>query len=202
MKTSFLESQAKLFAIAESQSGLFTAKQAHEAGYDQTNHSYHVRAGNWQREHRGIFRLTHFPTPERSDLIIWSLWSRNRKDQPQGVYSHQTALSIYDLSDLMPAKLHMTVPPTFRKNSKTPPILVLHYANLSPQETEERQGYRLTRPIQTFLDLMNQGEVSKEMLSKTFLEAKARGLITEMDLEKNRHHLSFLTNRKYPLKKK
>jgi len=94
MKRSSKESQARLFAIAEAQGGFFTAKQAEDAGFDRTHHAYHLRVGNWQRKHRGIYRLAQFPMPDRSDLILWSLWSRNRDDQAQGVYSHQTALSI------------------------------------------------------------------------------------------------------------
>ncbi|HYI96135.1 MAG TPA: hypothetical protein VEX68_21505 [Bryobacteraceae bacterium] len=31
----------------------------------------------------------------------------------EGVYSHQTARILYELSDLNPAKLHLTVPPAF-----------------------------------------------------------------------------------------
>ena len=78
MKRSSHESEARLFAVAESQGGYFTAKQAEEAGFDRTNHTYHVRAGNWEREHRSIFRLAHYPANERPDLVLWSLWSRDR----------------------------------------------------------------------------------------------------------------------------
>jgi predicted transcriptional regulator of viral defense system len=182
MKRSPRDSQARLFAVAEAQGGFFTAKQAEDAGFDRTHHAYHVRTGNWQREHRGIYRLTRFPMPERPDLILWSLWSRNRDDQAQGIYSHQTALSIYDLSDVMPAKLHMTVPRSFRRSAEIPSILILHYDNLSADEVEEREGYRVTRPIRAIVDL--RGEVSDELLSQAFTEAKARGLITGADIER------------------
>jgi predicted transcriptional regulator of viral defense system len=198
MKRSSKESQAKLFAIAEGQGGFFTAKQAEEAGFDRTHHAYHVRVGNWQREHRGVFRLAQFPVPERSDLVLWSLWSRNREDHVQGVYSHQTALSIYDLSDLMPAKLHMTVPLKFRRSADIPSIVVLHYDDLPAYEVEEREGYRLTRPIRTIVDVSNQREVSSEILSKAFTEATVRGLVTGQDIELYRDRLPafLLTNRK------
>lgn len=187
MKRSSKESQARLFAIAEAQGGFFTAKQAEEVGFDRTHHTYHVRVGNWQREHRGIYRLAQFPIPERADLILWSLWSRNRTDNAQGVYSHQTALSIYDLSDLMPTKLHMTVPSHFRRSADIPSILVLHYGDLSGDEIEEREGYRVTRPIRAIVDVGQ--DVSSAILSQAFSEAKARGLVTEMDVEHYRDKL-------------
>jgi predicted transcriptional regulator of viral defense system len=195
MKRSHKDAQAKLFAVAELQGGFFTAKQAEEAGFDRTHHAYHVQTGNWEREYRGIYRLTRFPMPERSDLILWSLWSRNRDDQVQGVYSHQTALSIYDLSDIMPAKLHMTVPNGFRRSAEIPPILVLHYDDLSGDEIEERNGYRVTRPIRAIVDV--RGKISDELFTQAFREAKTRGLITEPDIERYSNRLpGFFSGRK------
>jgi predicted transcriptional regulator of viral defense system len=107
---SHLEASRRLFDLAEQQQGFFTTKQAKAAGFAENTHPYHVHAGNWVREHRGIYRLALFPAPDRPDLVLWSLWSRNRKEEIEGVYSHQTALRLHELSDLNPAKLHMTVP--------------------------------------------------------------------------------------------
>jgi predicted transcriptional regulator of viral defense system len=195
MKRSSKDSEARLFAIAETQGGFFTAKQAEDAGFDRTHHAYHVQTGNWQREHRGIYRLTRFPMPERPDLILWSLWSRNRDDEIQGTYSHQTALSVYDLSDVMPAQMHMTVPRSFRRSAEIPPILVLHYDDLSADEIEQREAYRVTRPIRTIVDV--RGGVPAEVLSQAFTNAKARGLITSADIERYHNSLpDFLRGRK------
>jgi len=116
------------------------------------------------------------------DLILWSLWSRNRDDQAQGIYSHQTALSIYDLSDVMPAKLHMTVPRSFRRNAEIPPVLILQHEDISAGEVEEREGYRVTSPIRTIVDVRH--EVSNNVLSQAFNEAKTRGLVTGADVER------------------
>lgn len=178
MRRSFQESQARLFAVAEAQGGFFTAKQAEAAGFDRTNHAYHVRSGKWTREYRGIYRLKQFPLAPDSDLILWSLWSRGRDDEPQGVYSHETALRIFDLSDNMPAKLHMTVPSKFRRGAEIPAILVLHHADLAPADVEEREGFRVTRPMRTILDLLAAGGLPQDLLKQAFDEAKNRGLIT------------------------
>jgi predicted transcriptional regulator of viral defense system len=196
MKRSSQESDARLFAVAESQGGYFTAKQAEEAGFDRTNHAYHVRAGNWEREHRGIFRLVHFPASKHPDMVRWSLWSRNRQDHALGVYSHQTALSIHDLSDLMPSKLHMTVPVKFRRNSQIPPVIVLHHADLPAGAIEDREGFRVTSPMRTLLDLGESQELSPGLLAQAFAEARKRGLITESEVRKYRRKLpSFLFQR-------
>ncbi len=91
--------------------------QAKAAGLAENTHPYHVQVNNWIREHRGIYRLAMFPVAEHPDLVKWSLWSRNRNEITEGVYSHQTSLGFFELSDLNPAKLHLTVPTRFRRNS-------------------------------------------------------------------------------------
>src|SRR5713226_2847690 len=137
------EAAKRLYEIAEGQQGFFTTKQAKAVGFAENTHPYHVQVGNWIREYRGIYRLANFPQSERPDLMLWSLWSRNRAEAVQGVYSHATALSIYDLSDLMPEKLHMTVPTGFRRNSRIPRVLVLHYDDLPERDSEVVRGVRV-----------------------------------------------------------
>jgi hypothetical protein len=86
-------------------------------------------------------------------LALWSLWSSNRKEEVEGVYSHQTAISLFNLSDLNPAKLHMTVPMSFRRNSEIPGILVLHYADLPASDVQTGPGYKITRPLRTAIEV-------------------------------------------------
>ena len=169
----------RLFEIAERQQGDFTAKQAEAAGFDEKNHYYHVRCGNWIRECRGVYRLSKFPITERPDMIAWSLWSRDRTDKPQGVYSHETALSFYNLSDLNPPKLHMTVPPDFRRSAPIPQVLVLHRGILYEDEIEDARGFWVTKPLKTIADLVAAGYVEDTFLRQAAREALQRGLISQ-----------------------
>jgi predicted transcriptional regulator of viral defense system len=173
-----------LYEAAEPQYGFFTAKQAKEAGYDESKHAYHVRAGNWIREHRGIYRLRHFPSPERPDLMLWFLWSRDRSDVPQGAYSHQTALSLYDLSDVNPARLHLTVPRNFRRNSAIPKALVLHKADLGPADSQDILGVRATTPLRSIADLIAEGKTDRKLLRQAVTEGLARGLVSRRQIER------------------
>src|SRR3984957_9164508 len=123
-----------LFGVAEGQQGYFTAKQAAVAGYQLGSQAHHAKSGNWLRVERGIYRLAHFPQSSEEQLVIYALWSRNRAGETEGVYSHQTALSIHELSDANPARLHMTVPASFRRRAKAPEILALHRATLGEKD--------------------------------------------------------------------
>jgi len=176
--------ERRLFEIAEGQQGFFTAKQAKAAGFAENTHPYHVQAGNWIREHRGIYRLALFPAPEHPDLVKWALWSKNRDEVMEGVYSHQTALSLHELSDLNPARLHMTVPPHFRRNSEIPAILVLHCAELAGEDIQTTQGFKYTRPLRTILDLVEADTVERTFLRQALRQALDRGLITRSEVKR------------------
>jgi predicted transcriptional regulator of viral defense system len=171
-----------LFEIAEGQQGYFTAKQAAFAGYRLGSQAHHVKSGNWVRVERGIYRLARFPHSPEEQLVIYSLWSRNRTGAPEGVYSHQTALSIQNLSDVNPAKLHMTVPATFRRTAKTPKILVLHRGTLSEKDVEQRHGFAVTRPFHAIVDLAGAESVSREIIEQALTEGRQRGLITGREI--------------------
>jgi predicted transcriptional regulator of viral defense system len=118
------------------------------------------------RVERGIYRLARFPQSAEEQMVIYALWSRNRAGHPEGVYSHQTALSIHELSDVNPAKLHVTVPTTFRRKAKTPEILVLHRAILDKKDFEQRQGFAVTRPLRTIADLAAAESVSRDIIEQ------------------------------------
>ncbi|MBU0715067.1 MAG: hypothetical protein KJ964_06895 [Verrucomicrobia bacterium] len=167
-----------LWETADSQGGYFTAKQAIKAGFADNTHPYHVRVGNWLRGCRGVYRLTKYPRGDDGQLILWYLWSRSRADQPQGVYSHLTALRIHELSDAMPSRLDMTVPPNFRRNSPIPRVLTLHRALLEESDIQGMPGFKVTTPFRTVLDIVEAGTVSREIVGQAIREARARGLMT------------------------
>ena len=180
-----------LFEIAEGQQGYFTAKQAAEAGYQLGSQAHHVKSGNWVRVERGIYRLARFPQSAEEQLVIYALWSRNRAGEPEGVYSHQTALSIHELSDVNPAKLHMTVPAAFRRRAKTPKILVLHRASLNEKDIEQRQGFAVTRPLRAIADVAGAESVSRDIIEQALTEGRQRGLITVREMSELSRHGHF-----------
>jgi predicted transcriptional regulator of viral defense system len=174
------ENARRLYQIAAAQGGYFTAAQARKAGYAYSQQHFHVSRGNWLRIDRGVFRLHNFPTGEREDLVLWSLWSRNRKGVPQAVVSHGTALTVHELSDVMPALVHLTVPPGFRKEVR--PGCVIHKADLPSDDVEYRTGYQVTTPLRTLLDVAD-GSLSPEHLNRAVRDALERGLVRRSLLE-------------------
>lgn len=174
--------ELELFELVENQQGYFTFQQAISAGFTDKNHAYHIKTGEWIKVFRGIYRLAKYPIGEREELVIWFLWSRNRSNIPQGVYSHYTALDLYELSDYMPSKLHMTVPMGFRRMAKIPNVLILHKKKLQEDEILTRQGFKVTTPLRTLVDVIEENRLAEDLLEQAVRDAKKKGLITKYDL--------------------
>ncbi|MEX1046850.1 MAG: type IV toxin-antitoxin system AbiEi family antitoxin domain-containing protein [Actinomycetota bacterium] len=138
------ELRRRLFQVAGSQSGLFTAAQALNAGYSYAAQKYHVDHGNWKRVDRGIFRLPEWPLERHEDLIRWVLWSGGK-----GVISHETALSVYDIGDADPVRADLTVPPSFRKSA---PGVKLHRGVIPDKDITHLEGVRITTATRAILD--------------------------------------------------
>ena len=165
----------RLFEIADGQAGYFTAKQAGDIGYGYPQQYYHRERGHWIPEGHGLFRLSRYPEGENENLVRLSLWSRNREGVPQAVVSHETALRLYGLSDLMPEKVHLSVPKGFRK--PPPKGVVLHKADLADGDVEAWDGFTVTTPLRTVLDVAGSREISPEHLESAVREAVVRGLV-------------------------
>lgn len=164
-----------LTVLAASQGGYFTARQAADAGYGYSHLSYHLSAGNFERAGRGLYRIPTIPLSEHDDLLRLWLWSRGRDDQPQAVVSHQTALELHDLAELIPTRIHLTVPPTFRR--RAPEGCTLHKGVLEEADTQEMESLRVTTPLRTLRDLAADPSLPEEQLERAVEEAASRGLI-------------------------
>ena len=180
------ENARRLYEVASAQAGFFTAGQARALGYTNSKQHYHVGACNWIREGRGIYRLAHYPEPERPDLILWWLWSRDTSDTPQGIYGHQTALSLFELTDLNPSKLDMIVPKRFRRGVPLPAILRLHRDEVSEDDVTTVHDVPVTRPLRSLLDVVRTGDVPLAVLQQGYREAMRRGMITPSELDRAR----------------
>jgi predicted nucleotidyltransferase len=168
------EKSHQLFEVAESQAGYFTSADAKRVGYDYPHQHFHVSQGNWIRVDHGIYRLKKFPATKHEDLMRWWLWSRKK-----AVLSHETAAALYELGDLLPGKIHLTVPPNFRKRSTKG--LMLHKAKLHESETGKRDGLPVTNPLRTILDLAR-SHLDEERLETVARDAIFKGLTSSREI--------------------
>lgn len=177
------EPRARLWRRAARQRGYFTAAQALEDGYSYQSQYFHVQRGNWMRVDRGVYRFREFadlPAGEHDHLVRWTLWSRDL-----AVVSHSTALGVHDLGIANPAEIHLTVPPGFRQRD---PAVVVHRAELSPEEIEEHEGFRVTTPVRAIAESAADG-LDQDAIDSAVAELLDRGAATKRQLLRAAQHL-------------
>lgn len=168
----------QLYAVAEPQSGYVTSAQAQEAGYSQPLLHYHVRKGRLERVARGIYRLVHFPASDHEDLVVVWLWSGQ-----EGVFSHETALSLHCLSDALPASKHLTVPASWAtRRLRVPPETHLVYADIPARDRTWVGSVPVTTPLRTVLDI-RAAHVDPELVRQATAEGLERGLFSKQALQ-------------------
>lgn len=158
----------QLYDLAEGQAGYFSAAQARAAGFSHALLSYHAQTGLLERIRPGIYRLRRFPASPHEDLFV--AWLRVG---PRSVISHDSALALYELSDLLPHEVHLTVPRTL---SRRHPGLRLHTNRFDPGDVAHYLGLPVTTVSRTIADAASSG-LSEELVRQAIDEALRRGMV-------------------------
>ena len=169
-----VETHGKLYNIAEAQAGYFTAFQAQSVGFSRPVLVHNTNIGRFKRVAHGIYRLAQFPNSQFEDLFV--AWLQTG---PNSVISHDSALALYELSDTLPAEIHVTIP---RTGSRRRRGLRLHTQHLEADEITRRAGLPVTTAARTIADVAIAG-MADELVRQAIDEAIHRGLVTRRALE-------------------
>jgi predicted transcriptional regulator of viral defense system len=165
-----------VFRLAAAQGGLLSARQADELGCSLKQLSKYVHSGKLERVQRGVYRVAEFPPGEHDDLMAAWLWSRG-----EGAISHETALYLHDLSNVLPSKAHITLPLSWKRRTvQIPADIAVHYDDLLPSERGWIGSLPTTTVRRTLLDCLH-GSLSPELVEQAFAQAAARGLISSQE---------------------
>lgn len=96
--------------------------------------------------------------------------------------SHQTALALHGLSDVLPARVHLTLPTSWNaRRLRVPDDVVLHYANVATGDRSWFGAVPATSACRSLSDYAHDG-LAPELLRQAAEEALARGLVTRSEL--------------------
>jgi predicted transcriptional regulator of viral defense system len=162
-----------LFAMASTQHGFFTTPQARLCGYSRALLSSHARSGRFVRVRRGLYRLRDYPSSPIDEVA--AAWLAVGKDT--AVVSHDTALNLFDLGDVIPGQVHLTVPRSRRHLPRMPGVAI-HTTTRPLDKTDVvvRNGVRITSPTRTIVDFAEAGG-APEQVEMAVRQAIARGLV-------------------------
>lgn len=103
-----MKTSDEIVKLAEENNGIVTARMVTEAGLARGSLKHLADTGRLERMSRGVYTL-----PDAWEDEFVSLQSRFGR----GVYSHETALFLCDLTDRTPARMSMTFPGTYNTTS-------------------------------------------------------------------------------------
>jgi predicted transcriptional regulator of viral defense system len=176
-----------LYDIAEDNYGFVTVEEARQAGVRPQRLAEMARRGALRREGLALYRLDPFPAHELDSYRKATLWPY----PVEGVLSHETALELYELSDVNPAKIHVTVPRGFRIRRREVPVLyALHHEDLEQRDVTRHEGLPIVTPAKA-IHQCDQAHLRRDLLRQALGDAKRRGLVTRAEYSRLMQELDF-----------
>lgn len=171
-------SHSRLFELASEQGGYFTAAQARARGFSKALLAHHAKSGRFLRVRQGLYRFREYPSSPREDVT--AAWLATGRDV--AVVSHESALDILGLSDVVPEVVHLTVPRAMRYRSGSPGVVIHTITRrLAKSDAVVRDGIRVTAAVPSIIDAARAG-TAPEQIEAAIRQALERGLATKSKL--------------------
>jgi len=144
----------QLLPVAGHNDGLVTASQARSLGIKDSVLARLAQRGKLERVVRGVYRIPHFPAGPLSQCREAIQWARASHGPEEIALSHETALGVYGISDVNPARVHLTVPKQARLRRKKPKWVAIHRGDLAPSDVTTHEGLPVTTVTRSVMDVI------------------------------------------------
>jgi predicted transcriptional regulator of viral defense system len=118
------------------------------------------RSGRYEHIRRGLYRLRGYPGSSHEEVrATWLTVGGER-----AVVSHESALDLHGLSDVIPNSVHLLVDRDDRGIRRLQGV-ALHTTTraLEPSEVVSHEGIRVTDPVRSILDAASAGTAPKQI---------------------------------------
>ncbi len=168
----------RLVEIANDQYGYVTTSDARQARVSAVRLAQMGRRRQLERIAQGLYRVLTHPRSSLDPYMEAALWPRGL-----GVLSHATALDLLDLCDVNPAKVHITVPKSYRTwRRETPAAYVFHKRDLPPDDITKHESIPIVRAARAILDGI-ETPLGPALLDQAIETATRRGLLAPEELQ-------------------
>jgi len=128
--------------LAGEHDGFFTTLEAGEAGVPSAIVVQLHQRGRIERVAQGLYRFPIWPTSEFQQYQEAILWPRVYRNLDYSLISHDSALEFYNLTQLNPSVVHVTLPQHTRIRRTAPSWIRLHF--LAVAESDRRWEHRVS----------------------------------------------------------
>lgn len=176
-------SWADLLATAAQQRGFFTTEQAAEHGISRRALTWRAQHGSAERIAQSLYRLPHWPIGADDELHALQTIA------PFGTFSHDTALTLLRLSDIIPSTIHFTIPETSRLRPRQG--VTLHRSRHGgTTDRTLRDGLWVSTARRALLDAARESADPDQLVSAA-RAARERAMLTPDDIAELRRHPPF-----------
>jgi len=167
----------RLFELATDQYGFVTTDDARDLGIDPHRLVVMASRGDLRRVAHGLYRFGLIPSTMFDELMEATLWPRRL-----GVISHQTALDLWDLCDVNPTKVDLTVPKAAKIRRAVPVVYRVHVRDLADEDVTCREGIPVVAAKRAILDGI-EGHLDNRLIGQAIGTARGCGLVSGPDLD-------------------
>lgn len=163
---------------ADANGGVFTTKMADDLGISRALLAHHEKTGRISRSERGVYRFA-----DRPPGYLEHLRDSANALGPSAVFSHETALTLNELSDVSPRYVHVTVPRSRRFVRR--PSYKIHTVvePLPASDIVEVHGVHATSPARSIIDAAR-SFTAPEQIEMATKQALERGIATLEEFER------------------
>jgi len=145
-----------------------------------------AQRGQIERRGTGLYRFPLTPASRLDPYMEATLWPRGAR----GVLSHETALELYELSDVHPAKIHITVPRGYRIRRDAPAAYVLHHEDLKPSQITQHEGIAIVTAVHAIRQA-HAAHLGAALVKQAIDQGEGGGRLTKRQAGELRRELGF-----------
>lgn len=163
----------ELAETAADQHGYFALTDSREAGYADNTIAQMARRGRIERVSHGVYRIPFLLGGRLGPYMAAALWPAGVR----GMISRDSALDLWEVGDVNPAKIHITVPRAHRAQRSVPAVYELHREDLTGDEVTEIEGVPVVT-LERAIRECHRAHLAIDLLEQAIRHGQERGLLT------------------------
>ena len=163
----------ELAEVAADQHGYFELADSRAVGYADNTIAQMARRGRIERVSQGVYRIPFLPSGRLGPYMAAAMWPA----EVRGVISRDAAMDLWEVGDVNPAKIHITVPQAHRVQREVPAAYELHREDLPHHDVTEIEGV----PVVTLERAIREcaaAHMATDLLEQAIRHGREQGLLT------------------------
>ena len=161
----------KLLEPAATQHGYVTTRDAAALGVPAVELRKLAHRGRLVNVGHGLYRIAAYPHGARDEYMRAALWPAGR-----GVISHQAALALWELADVNPARIDVSVPNPYRPRRRGGTEYRIWTVDIDPEDVDYVDGVPVTVPQRAIVEAAQAG-LAPRFVEQAIQNGRRRGLI-------------------------